>query len=93
MTGAPLELPVVHFLTMNSYNLSSLPSGGSLDHLEDPKCATEQRAVFDIAKGLAKRRMDVDEEFFDEIESARGEAGFSLVADYFGKCLFPADED
>jgi hypothetical protein len=77
---------------MNSYNLSSLP-GSSLEHLEDPKCAAEQKAVFDIANGLAKRRGDVDEEFFDEIETAKGEAGFSLVADYFGKCLFDGGDD
>ena len=27
-TGAPLELPTVHFLSGNSYNLSSLPGAG-----------------------------------------------------------------
>ena len=94
MTGAPLELPAVHFLTMNSYNLSSLPSG-ALERLEDPKCAAEQRAVFDIARGLQQRRADVDVEFFDELDAAdNSEKAFSLAADFFGKCLFSEpDED
>jgi len=95
MTGAPLELPVVHFMSGNSYNLSSLPlaNSASLDRLEDPKCVNDQNAVLEISRGLAKRRMDVDEEFFSELQMSQGgESGFALVADYFGKCLFEDDD-
>lgn len=99
LTGAALELPVVHFLSGNTYNLASLPtsssSSSSSSRLQDPKCYQDQHSVLDIAKGLARRRADVDEEFFSELQLVRGggEAGFSFVADYFGKCLFDEDGD
>ncbi|KAH9258492.1 hypothetical protein BASA81_002994 [Batrachochytrium salamandrivorans] len=93
LTGAALELPVVHFLSGNTYNLASLPTTSST-RLQDPKCYQDQHSVLDIAKGLARRRADVDEEFFSELQLVRGgEAGFSFVADYFGKCLFDEDEE
>ena len=96
MTGAPLELPVIHFMSGNSYNLSSLPPPSSFtgDKYEDPKCAQDQNSVVDIRRGLARRRVDVDEEFFSELQTARGgEEGFRLIAEYFGKCLFDEEDE
>jgi len=47
----------------------------------------------EISRGLARRRADVDEEFFSELQMIQGgESGFALVADYFGKCLFDDDD-
>ena len=91
LTGAPLELPTVHFLSGNSYNLSSLDTAqtGRTDKLEDPKCAGEQQAVADIIDGLRNlNREGVDEEFFHQLE--RSPDGFETISEYFGKCLFDA---
>ena len=95
LTGAPLELPTIHFLSGNSYNLSSLDSAqgqsqsqvGRLDKIEDPKCVAEQQAVADIIDGLRNlNREGVDEEFFHQLE--RSADGFETISEYFGKCLF-----
>ena len=88
MTGAPLELPVIHFYSGNSYNLISLPAPTSSDKFEDPKLAQDQNSILEIARGLDNRRQNVDEEFFSDLQFYTGESGFNYVADYFGKCLF-----
>ena len=48
LTGAPLELPAVHFLCGHAFNLRSL---GENDR-ECPLCATQFRAVLDIRDSL-----------------------------------------
>lgn len=84
LTGAPLELPTVHFLSKNSYNLSSLQATSS--KLEDPKCASAQRDVSEIARGLARNRREMDEEFFGELDlSVPGDQAFAVIAEFFGK--------
>jgi len=97
LTGASLELPTVHFLSGNSYNLSSLPGGNisqvskniqpQVGRLEDPKTTSEQQSVADILNGLHRLNVEgVDEEFFRQLEMSSD--GFDTVSDYFGKCLF-----
>jgi len=82
LTGAALDLPTVHFMSGNSYNMSSL-SG----KLEDPKCSSDQQSVFEIMQGLEQRNIHgVHEEFFHELEYSAD--GFETIAEYFGKCLF-----
>ena len=85
LTGAPLEPPTVHFLSGNSYNLSSLPEPEIGAELEDPKLAAEHRAIFAIRANLGSRAGQ-HEQFFSELEKSTD--GFSTVANYFGKRLF-----
>lgn len=103
MTGGALDFPTVHFLTSNSYNLSSL----NRDHLllgndrmntltlMDPMISPQQESIMEISKGLIRRNQDIDEEFFTELANTQktgGEAGYSLISDYFSKCLFQEKE-
>ena len=48
LTGAPLELPAVHFLCGHAFNLRSL---GENDR-ECPLCAPQFRAILDIRRSL-----------------------------------------
>ncbi len=48
LTGAPLELPAVHFLCGHAFNLRSL---GENDR-ECPLCAPQFRAILDIRNSL-----------------------------------------
>ena len=82
LTGAALELPTIHFMSGNSYNMMALNG-----KMEDPKAFAEQQSVFEIMQGLEQRNSQgVHEEFFHELEMSSD--GFETVANYFGKCLF-----
>lgn len=78
-TGAPLELPSVHFLCGHSFNLRTLGDGGSQ---ECPLCAGEHRRVRELQRSHKASAADMDS-FFRQLRAAPD--GFSLVAKYFGK--------
>ncbi|GBG24437.1 Vacuolar protein sorting-associated protein 11-like [Hondaea fermentalgiana] len=108
-TGAPLELPTVHFLSGNSYNLSSLPGGGpaadtaaaATAHTQGP--APHDRMLEDpecvaeqhaVADIMHKLRQNA--EHVDEEFFNQLEIapdGFSAVAEYFSKCLFEPPQE
>ncbi|GAB4818399.1 hypothetical protein N2152v2_005445 [Parachlorella kessleri] len=81
-TGAPLELPSVHFLCGHSFNLRTL--GGGDEAQQCPLCAAEHRRVADLRRSNKASAADKDT-FFKQLRSAPD--GFSLVADYFGRGL------
>ncbi|PNG99746.1 Vacuolar protein sorting-associated protein 11, partial [Tetrabaena socialis] len=77
-SGAPLELPVVHFLCGHSYNLRQL---GDSDR-ECPLCAPDQRRVLDIRRSMQAASLQ-PERFFAELREAAD--GFSVVAEHLGR--------
>lgn len=79
-TGAPLELPSVHFLCGHSFNLRTLGDGA--DRQECPLCATEHRRVRELQRSYRASASDTDG-FFRQLKAAPD--GFGLVAEYFGK--------
>ncbi len=79
-TGAPLELPVVHFLCGHSFNQRSLGDGDS----ECPLCAPEFRRVLEIRRSLRAGGLQQDR-FFTELREAGD--GFAVVAEHFGRGL------
>ena len=79
-TGAPLELPSVHFLCGHSFNLRTLGDGA--EGQECPLCAQEHRRVRELQRSYKASAADKDS-FFRQLKAAPD--GFSLVAEYFGK--------
>ena len=79
-TGAPLELPSVHFLCGHSFNLRTLGDGA--ERQECPLCATEHRRVRELQRSYRASAADTDG-FFRQLKAAPD--GFGLVAEYFGK--------
>ncbi|GIM12902.1 hypothetical protein Vretimale_16129 [Volvox reticuliferus] len=79
-SGAPLELPVVHFLCGHSFNLRQL---GENDR-ECPLCGPDQRRVAEIRHSMQAASMQ-PERFFAELRQATD--GFSVVAEHFGRGL------
>ncbi|GIL60245.1 hypothetical protein Vafri_14880, partial [Volvox africanus] len=79
-SGAPLELPVVHFLCGHSFNLRQL---GDNDR-ECPLCAPDQRRVAEIRHSMQAASLQ-PERFFAELRQATD--GFSVVAEHFGRGL------
>mmetsp|Transcript_7679 Transcript_7679/g.18771 ORF Transcript_7679/g.18771 Transcript_7679/m.18771 type:complete len:426 (+) Transcript_7679:449-1726(+) len=78
-SGAPLELPTVHFLCGHSYNRSALAEG-----LADacPLCAPEHARVLGRQRTLEARATQHDN-FFKQLEGSAD--GFATVAEYFGR--------
>ncbi len=81
-TGAPLELPSVHFLCGHSFNLRTL--GDGVEGQECPLCAAEHRKVRELQQSHRAAAGDTDS-FFRQLKAAPD--GFGLVAEYFGKGL------
>ena len=81
-TGAPLELPSVHFLCGHSFNLRTL--GDGVEGQECPLCAAEHRKVRELQQSHRAAAGDTDA-FFRQLKAAPD--GFGLVAEYFGKGL------
>lgn len=81
-TGAPLELPSVHFLCGHSFNLRTLGDGA--EGQECPLCASEHRKVRELQQSHRASAGDTDA-FFRQLKAAPD--GFGLVAEYFGKGL------
>lgn len=81
-TGAPLELPSVHFLCGHSFNLRTL--GDGIEGQECPLCASEHRKVRELQQSHRASAKDTDA-FFRQLKAAPD--GFGLVAEYFGKGL------
>lgn len=80
ISGAPLELPAVHFMCGHSFNLRSL---GDSDR-ECPLCAPEHRRVLDIQAGLKATAGEADA-FFTQLRENND--GFAVVAEHFGRGL------
>lgn len=82
-TGAPLELPSVHFMCGHSFNLRTLGDGeGEEGQHECPICAPEHRRIKELQRSFKAAALDTDA-FFRQLRAAPD--GFGLVAEYFGK--------
>ncbi|PNW86687.1 hypothetical protein CHLRE_02g095074v5 [Chlamydomonas reinhardtii] len=79
-SGAPLELPAVHFLCGHSYNLRQLGD----NERECPLCGPDQRRVAEIRRSMLASSLQ-PERFFNELRQAAD--GFSVVAEHFGRGL------
>jgi hypothetical protein len=77
-SGAPLELPTVHFLCGHSFNLSAL--GDAADAC--PLCAPDHTRVLGQQRTLGARAGQHDV-FFKQVEGSVD--GFVTVAEYFGR--------
>ena len=78
-TGAPLEVPVVHFLCGHSFNMRTL---GDTEELECPLCASEHQRIRNMQRSFKAAASDKDA-FFRQLRSS--EDGFKFVAQSFGK--------
>lgn len=78
-TGAPLELPTVHFLCGHSFNLRTL---GDPDDPKCPLCEPEHKRVQDMQCSFLATAMDRDS-FFRQLKAS--EDGFGFIAQAFGK--------
>lgn len=85
-SGAPLELPTVHFLCGHSYNRSALGEGGGGAD-ECPLCVPEHARALGRQRTLAARASQHDV-FFKQLEGSAD--GFATVAEYFGRGLMSA---
>ncbi|KAG2427668.1 hypothetical protein HXX76_012317 [Chlamydomonas incerta] len=79
-SGAPLELPAVHFLCGHSYNLRQLGD----NERECPLCGPDQRRVAEIRRSMLASSLQ-PERFFNELRESAD--GFSVVAEHFGRGL------
>ena len=79
-SGMDLELPSVHFMNGNSYNLDSL----GLDQM-CPKLREKKEQAETILQNLSKKSGQ-HEKFIQELEGSSD--GFATVATYFGNGLF-----
>jgi uncharacterized membrane protein YgcG len=94
----PLDLPVIHFMSGNSYNLENVEvthdtldgSGGQFRHL-DPNMAKQEHLLTQMHTDL-RHKSQKHEDFYREMQAAgRGEGvvgGFDKVAEYFGLGVF-----
>uniref|UniRef100_A0A061SPT2 Vacuolar protein sorting-associated protein 11 n=1 Tax=Tetraselmis sp. GSL018 TaxID=582737 RepID=A0A061SPT2_9CHLO len=80
LTGAPLELPAVHFLCGHSFSLRSLGENDS----ECPLCSPHHRTVLDIRRSMRAGAMEQDK-FFTQLKNSAD--GFNVVAEFFGRGL------
>jgi len=104
LTGGPLELPTVHFLSGNSYNLSSLPGGGAAADAAaaataNTKGVAPHSKLLEDPKCAAEQHSvsDIMEKLEQNAKNVDEEFfnqleishdGFGTVAEYFSKCLF-----
>jgi hypothetical protein len=80
-SGAPLELPVAHFMCGHSFNLRSLGDGDR----ECPLCAPELARALDVRRHL-RRGAGEQDAFFRALREAP-DGGFGVVAEHFGRGL------
>ncbi|KAL3155173.1 hypothetical protein ABBQ32_013114 [Trebouxia sp. C0010 RCD-2024] len=83
LSGAPLELPAVHFVCGHSFNLRSLGE----NEKECPICAPQFRSILDIKRAMRSGATEQDK-FFAQLKSNPN--GFSVIADFFGRGLLDA---
>ena len=97
MNAHRLELPTVHFLSGNSYNLENVEvtqdshdGSGHFRHL-DPNMAKQEHLLTQMHTDL-RHKSQKHEDFYREMQAAgRGEGvvgGFDKVAEYFGLGVF-----
>ncbi|KAI1269952.1 hypothetical protein F5Y18DRAFT_414755 [Xylariaceae sp. FL1019] len=80
--GAPLDLPVVHFLCKHSFHQRCLKGAAGGEETECPVCAANNAAVRSMKRGQEERseRHDL---FKDGLE--KGDERFKVVAQWFGQ--------
>ncbi|KAI0156561.1 vacuolar protein sorting protein-like protein [Xylariaceae sp. FL1272] len=80
--GAPLDLPVVHFLCKHSFHQRCLKGAAGGEETECPVCAANNAAVRSMKRGQEERseRHDL---FKDALE--KGDERFKVVAQWFGQ--------
>eukprot|EP00891_Asterochloris_glomerata_P006754 jgi/Astpho2/6754/e_gw1.00102.4.1_t len=78
VTGAPLDLPAVHFLCGHSFNVRSL---GENEH-ECPLCAPQFRTILDIRRSMRAGATEQDK-FFTQLRASPH--GFNVIADFFSR--------
>ncbi|KAI8107264.1 hypothetical protein M9434_001907 [Picochlorum sp. BPE23] len=78
-TGAPLELPLVHFMCGHSFNMRTL---GDQDEPECPLCSEDHTRIQEMTKSFRAASQDKDS-FFRQLRAA--DDGFHFVAEAFGK--------
>jgi hypothetical protein len=83
--GAPLELPVVHFLCKHSFHQRCLRGGGGVDGAgsgECPQCANDNNTIRALRK-TQEEYAERHELFKDDLE--RSEDRFGAIAQWFGR--------
>lgn len=83
LSGAPLELPAVHFVCGHSFNLRSLGE----NEKECPLCAPQFRSILDIKRAMRTGATEQDK-FFAQLKSSPN--GFGVIAEFFGRGLLDA---
>eukprot|EP00873_Tetraselmis_striata_P041163 jgi/Tetstr1/461427/TSEL_006537.t2 len=83
LSGAPLELPAVHFLCGHSFSMKSLGENDA----ECPLCAPQHRTVLDIRRSMRAGASEQDK-FFTQLKNSAD--GFSVVAEFFGRGILNA---
>jgi len=78
-TGAPLELPLVHFMCGHSFNLRTL---GDQDDPTCPLCSEEHERIEAMEKSFKAASLDKDS-FFRQLHAS--DDAFSFIAEAFGK--------
>lgn len=78
-TGAPLELPLVHFMCGHSFNLRTL---GDQDDPKCPLCCGEHERIEAMERSFRAAAEDRDS-FFRQLHSS--DDAFSFIAEAFGK--------
>lgn len=87
-SGAPLELPSVHFMCGHSFNARTLgDDGGAGDAPGCPLCAPEQARTAALVDSNRAWAADKDA-FFKQLRAAPD--GFAVVAEYLGKGVLNA---
>lgn len=80
----PLDFPSVHFLCKHQFHQHCLG-----DHHQCNRCAPEHNKVMDIRSKQKAGSKDHDR-FFKQLDGSND--GFSIVAEYFGRGIFNADD-
>ncbi|KAF3025668.1 hypothetical protein E8E14_013787 [Neopestalotiopsis sp. 37M] len=82
--GAPLELPVVHFLCKHSFHQRCLKRGGDSAETECPLCASSNMTVRAM-KQSQEERADRHDLFKDDLSKGKGDERFKTVARWFSQ--------
>ena len=85
LSGRPLEIPTIHFMSGKSYNLDSVPEGTD-GSFECPMTSSENNRVLEAQEGL-RYRATRHEDFFRALDGDHDEK-FGVIADYLGRSTF-----
>ncbi|CAH1714238.1 vacuolar protein sorting-associated protein 11 homolog [Aphis gossypii] len=79
-----LELPSVHFMCQHSYHQHCFQAFSESDD-DCPACTPNNKQIMDIIRTQGQIK-DYNSEFHNQLERATD--CFSLISEYFGRCLF-----